>query len=360
MKKTERQKRSNHLAMMVPASMTGHRSVEKVLRRIAVVDESVRRLERASLQIVKDPDVSAATKNKLAVLASERTVLVQRLVDIAADPDMIEMASRPMLIGNRPTTDEKAQRRLRALRGNRPPASRYGDQAKADTLIRQIEEAGATATRLEHQLLLIDRDPDLHAATTATLKTVKRRRARLVRSLVELGAGIPPLGEQISAEKSDWWPDDGEDEDSDDEAAFESQARAALGGILSGAGIDPDESLSARQAVELVAASLASTLATSAANATLGGRLDAMQRQFDERLADVEQQVRRAAADKALPGYAGVWKAARTYLPGEYVTHQGSLWHSDIETKAVRPGDGAVWKLAVKRGAAGQIEGTEL
>src|SRR4051812_28756365 len=48
--------------------------------------------------------------------------------------------------------------------------------------------------------------------------------------------------------------------------------------------------------------------------------------------------------------YLGVWDASRTYPPGSFVTHAGSIWHTDQETTGVRPGDGAIWRLAVKRG----------
>jgi len=48
--------------------------------------------------------------------------------------------------------------------------------------------------------------------------------------------------------------------------------------------------------------------------------------------------------------YCGVWFPARTYERGEFVTHDGSLWHAKTATTA-KPGDGtADWTLAVKRG----------
>jgi len=49
--------------------------------------------------------------------------------------------------------------------------------------------------------------------------------------------------------------------------------------------------------------------------------------------------------------YAGVWNASSTYLRGTFVTFAGSTWHTDQETTGVRPGDGAIWRLAVKRGS---------
>ncbi|TFV36476.1 hypothetical protein [Bradyrhizobium niftali] len=49
--------------------------------------------------------------------------------------------------------------------------------------------------------------------------------------------------------------------------------------------------------------------------------------------------------------YLGIWDASRTYQPGSFVTHSGSVWNCDVENTRVRPGDGGIWRLAVKRGA---------
>ncbi|MFK4534216.1 hypothetical protein ABIA00_002399 [Bradyrhizobium ottawaense] len=49
--------------------------------------------------------------------------------------------------------------------------------------------------------------------------------------------------------------------------------------------------------------------------------------------------------------YLGVWDSSRTYQPGSFVTHAGSVWNTDVEVVGVRPGEGGnIWKLAVKRG----------
>ncbi|WP_247565816.1 hypothetical protein [Bradyrhizobium sp. 151] len=51
--------------------------------------------------------------------------------------------------------------------------------------------------------------------------------------------------------------------------------------------------------------------------------------------------------------YLGVWDASRTYPPGSFVTHAGSVWNCDVENAGVRPGEGGnIWKLAVKRGGS--------
>ncbi|MCK1473168.1 hypothetical protein IVB25_31535 [Bradyrhizobium sp. 193] len=49
--------------------------------------------------------------------------------------------------------------------------------------------------------------------------------------------------------------------------------------------------------------------------------------------------------------YLGIWNASRTYQPGSFVTHSGSVWNCEVENTGVRPGDGGIWRLAVKRGS---------
>jgi hypothetical protein len=47
--------------------------------------------------------------------------------------------------------------------------------------------------------------------------------------------------------------------------------------------------------------------------------------------------------------YCGVWNDG-TYRNGNFVTHDGSVWHCNCDT-SVKPGtDSVVWTLAVKRG----------
>jgi hypothetical protein len=50
------------------------------------------------------------------------------------------------------------------------------------------------------------------------------------------------------------------------------------------------------------------------------------------------------------PRYCGVYDKARAYLPGDQVTHAGSLWHCHAPTRS-KPGEGDDgWQLQVKRG----------
>lgn len=60
---------------------------------------------------------------------------------------------------------------------------------------------------------------------------------------------------------------------------------------------------------------------------------------IEERVSELEQK---AAT------YAGTWKADQEYSAGMIVTHSGTIWHATNANKAVRPGDGACWKLMVK------------
>jgi hypothetical protein len=56
------------------------------------------------------------------------------------------------------------------------------------------------------------------------------------------------------------------------------------------------------------------------------------------------------------PLYRGVWKA-RDYLPGDLVTADGSVWHTDVPISAedIAPAlPGCKWKLAVRKGMNGR------
>ncbi|MBZ9910486.1 hypothetical protein LB557_31430 [Mesorhizobium sp. BR115XR7A] len=61
-------------------------------------------------------------------------------------------------------------------------------------------------------------------------------------------------------------------------------------------------------------------------------------------------------AEPRIP-YRGPWKETEQYQPGDFVSHQGGLWHGEIESKGVRPNESPmVWRLAVKRGDAEKME----
>lgn len=51
--------------------------------------------------------------------------------------------------------------------------------------------------------------------------------------------------------------------------------------------------------------------------------------------------------------YCGAWESGEEYTPGNMVTFSGSLWHCNADT-AQKPGTGADWTLAAKRGRDGR------
>ena len=62
---------------------------------------------------------------------------------------------------------------------------------------------------------------------------------------------------------------------------------------------------------------------------------------LERRVADLET--------RPTMSYCGVWKEGAAYQRGDFVTHDGSVWHAWQQT-AERPGTSEAWQLAVKRG----------
>ena len=79
-------------------------------------------------------------------------------------------------------------------------------------------------------------------------------------------------------------------------------------------------------------------------DALMAGVADAVNpvlRRLEDRIAELEA--------RPLLKYVGTWNHG-AYKTGEFVTHQGSLWHCERATTA-SPGTGSPdWKLAVKKG----------
>jgi hypothetical protein len=69
-------------------------------------------------------------------------------------------------------------------------------------------------------------------------------------------------------------------------------------------------------------------------------KADVRVKALDARIAELE---------KAPLVYEGPHEQGKTYARGQFVTHDGSLWHANYKTGS-RPGDGPGWTLAVKRG----------
>lgn len=68
-----------------------------------------------------------------------------------------------------------------------------------------------------------------------------------------------------------------------------------------------------------------------------------------------EKLLARIEALEARPStkYCGTWNDHTLYEAGNFVTHQGSVFHAKTSTR-LRPGEGADWQLAVKRGRDGK------
>jgi hypothetical protein len=60
----------------------------------------------------------------------------------------------------------------------------------------------------------------------------------------------------------------------------------------------------------------------------------------------------RVIAIEALKPYRRTYRKGEQYLPGEFVTCAGSLWHCNAPTKT-RPGSSSSWTLSVKKGDGG-------
>jgi hypothetical protein len=61
-------------------------------------------------------------------------------------------------------------------------------------------------------------------------------------------------------------------------------------------------------------------------------------------------RVTKLEAAQAAWVYRGVWGAEQQYVENNWVTHAGSLWHAEQNSLGVKPGEGAAWKIGVKRG----------
>jgi hypothetical protein len=73
-----------------------------------------------------------------------------------------------------------------------------------------------------------------------------------------------------------------------------------------------------------------------------------------DRIAALQQKVV-DLQERPTISYEKTFSPDKLYSPGNLTTHQGSLWHANVETKGIAPGDGNVaWTLIVKRGRDGK------
>ncbi|MBL8576140.1 MAG: hypothetical protein JNK47_02855 [Mesorhizobium sp.] len=116
--------------------------------------------------------------------------------------------------------------------------------------------------------------------------------------------------------------------------AYESDVKKWVQIFMEGFGVkDPSRPVSARMTCTLIA-----EIAV-----TMKQRMDG----FQARLSDIEQA-------KHLP-YRGVWKHGEEYVPGNFVTDGGNMYHANAKSSGVRPTDDHIaWTLCVKRGRDGK------
>jgi hypothetical protein len=69
----------------------------------------------------------------------------------------------------------------------------------------------------------------------------------------------------------------------------------------------------------------------------------------NNRRRELELRVQELEAGQSQIKYCGTHEPGREYQPGNFCTHQGSLWHCNERTVSP-PGDGDRWTLAVKKG----------
>ena len=68
-----------------------------------------------------------------------------------------------------------------------------------------------------------------------------------------------------------------------------------------------------------------------------------------ERGSSVEARLIALETKAAAMRYCGTWRAGNSYVEGNFMTAEGSIWHANRKTSS-RPGTDATWTLAVKHG----------
>lgn len=70
---------------------------------------------------------------------------------------------------------------------------------------------------------------------------------------------------------------------------------------------------------------------------------------LDARCGALEARIYALEKKGAALRYCGAYDAGNAYAEGNFVTHDGSIWHANAATTS-RPGTDATWTLAVKHG----------
>jgi hypothetical protein len=82
---------------------------------------------------------------------------------------------------------------------------------------------------------------------------------------------------------------------------------------------------------------------------TVGRYVNRKTKILEARIAEMESRLEQFT-------YAGVWQVSAKYQRGNFCSHDGSLWHCNVNSSCgVKPGsDPSHWTLCVKRGKDGQ------
>jgi hypothetical protein len=73
--------------------------------------------------------------------------------------------------------------------------------------------------------------------------------------------------------------------------------------------------------------------------------------QIQKAVVPLQKEISDLKARQKQVRYTGVWTEKTPYWAGNFVTHDGSVWHCNIDGIETRPGKDPVgWTLAVKRG----------
>jgi hypothetical protein len=75
---------------------------------------------------------------------------------------------------------------------------------------------------------------------------------------------------------------------------------------------------------------------------------------FKKQIEPLKKEVAELQAVLANFGYRGVWNEGSEYFKGNFVTHDGSLFHCNMTTKNKPAKDPVSWSLCCKRGADGK------
>ena len=86
----------------------------------------------------------------------------------------------------------------------------------------------------------------------------------------------------------------------------------------------------------------------------IAGAAPAIKRYVAKTIEPLQRRLIEMEARLKETGYRGIWRAKTAYARGSFVSHQGSMWHSNEDENADKPGSSDAWVLCVKRGRDGK------